>query len=48
MSKLILCGDYLYEVMRFGVTVYRRAVLGDMPMVRAYGCHWQAIDTWAI
>jgi hypothetical protein len=41
--NLIKLGDYVYEILRHGIIIYREASPGDMPMLHAYGKHWQAV-----
>lgn len=46
--QLLRLGEYLYEIMRHGIVVYREARPGDMPMLFAQGKHWQAIGGWNV
>lgn len=47
-KNLIEAPGFLYEVWRFGVVVYRKAVSGDMPTLFAKGHHWQSIGGWGL
>lgn len=46
--KLLLCENYLYEILPHGVIVYVVAKYDDMPMLFALGKHWQSIGGWNI